>query len=102
MRKMTVQLDEVLLLKLLQFFGYVIHDDDATTANEEDDESLYDNQRYVHYLPSPPCHCRCKCKVFMTSLCTTTGGRNICHDNTLLTLPSHAMSFAMLTCKSLI
>ena len=42
---MTLQIDEMLLLKLLQFFGYVIHDDDATITNEEDDESLYDNQR---------------------------------------------------------
>lgn len=43
---MTLHVEERLLLKLLQFLGYVKQDDDVASTNEEDDESLYDNQRY--------------------------------------------------------
>lgn len=50
LRKMTLQLEELLLLKLLQFFGYVQQDDDITGSNEEEDECLYATQRYF----SPP------------------------------------------------
>lgn len=46
---MTLQMEELLLLKLLQFFGYVQQDDDITGANQEDDECLYATQRF-------PCH----------------------------------------------
>ena len=42
---MTLQLEELLLLKLLQFFGYVQQDDDIAGANEEQDECLYATQR---------------------------------------------------------
>lgn len=45
LRKMTLQLEELLLLKLLQFFGYVQQDDDITGSNEEQDECLYATQR---------------------------------------------------------
>ena len=44
--KMTLQLEELLLLKLLQFFGYVQQDDDIAGSNEEEDEYLYATQRY--------------------------------------------------------
>ena len=50
LRKMTLQLEELLLLKLLQFFGYVQQDDDIAGSNEEEDECLYATQRYF----SPP------------------------------------------------
>ena len=43
---MTLQIEELLLLKLLQFFGYVQQDDDITAANQEDDECLYATQRF--------------------------------------------------------
>lgn len=43
---MTLHVEERLLLKLLQFLGYVKQDDDIASTNEEDDESLYNNQRY--------------------------------------------------------
>ena len=46
LRKMTLQLEELLLLKLLQFFGYVQQDDDIAGSNEEEDECLYATQRY--------------------------------------------------------
>lgn len=49
LRKMTLQLEELLLLKLLQFFGYVQQDDDIAGSNEEEDECLYATQRY--FLP---------------------------------------------------
>lgn len=50
---MTLQIEELLLLKLLQFFGYVQQDDDITGANQEDDECLYVTQRFAsHYLSS--------------------------------------------------
>ena len=45
LRKMTLQLEEQLLLKLLQFFGYVQQDDDIAGSNEEQDECLYASQR---------------------------------------------------------
>ncbi|EDO41450.1 predicted protein [Nematostella vectensis] len=45
LRRMTLHVEERLLLKLLQFFGYVQKDDDLATTDEEDDECLYDNQR---------------------------------------------------------
>jgi len=45
MRNMTLHVEERLLLKLLQFLGYVKQDDDIASTIEEDDESLYDNQR---------------------------------------------------------
>lgn len=44
---MTLQLEELLLLKLLQFFGYVQQDDDIAGSNEEQDECLYATQRYL-------------------------------------------------------
>ena len=50
---MTLQIEELLLLKLLQFFGYVQQDDDITAANQEDDECLYATQRFhCFYLSS--------------------------------------------------
>lgn len=49
---MTLQIEELLLLKLLQFFGYVQQDDDITTANQEDDECLYATQRFHHFYLS--------------------------------------------------
>ncbi|XP_022802556.1 vacuolar protein sorting-associated protein 13D-like isoform X2 [Stylophora pistillata] len=50
LRKMTLQIEELLLLKLLQFFGYVQQDDDIAGANQEEDECLYATQRPT--LPS--------------------------------------------------
>ncbi|KAJ7382657.1 hypothetical protein OS493_033713 [Desmophyllum pertusum] len=35
---MTLQIEELLLMKLLQFFGYVQLDDDIAGSNQEDDE----------------------------------------------------------------
>jgi len=52
LRKMTLQIEELLLLKLLQFFGYVQQDDDVTAANQEDDECLYAAQRFHHFCLS--------------------------------------------------
>ena len=46
---MTLHIEVLLLLKLLQFFGYVQQDDDITATNQEDDECLYATQRF-HYL----------------------------------------------------
>lgn len=46
LRKMTLQIEELLLLKLLQFFGYVQQDDDIVGANQEEDECLYATQRF--------------------------------------------------------
>lgn len=43
---MTLQIEELLLLKLLQFFGYVQQDDDITGSNQEEDECLYATQRF--------------------------------------------------------
>ena len=43
---MTLQLEELLLLKLRQFFGYVQQDDDIAGSDEEEDEYLYATQRY--------------------------------------------------------
>ena len=46
---MTLQVEERLLLKLLQFFGYVQQEDDLTSNTEEEDVCLYDAQRYTHF-----------------------------------------------------
>ena len=45
---MTLQVEELLLLKLLQFFGYVQLDDDVTGSNEDDDECIHTTQRFVY------------------------------------------------------
>ena len=67
LRKMTLQLEELLLLKLLQFFGYVQQDDDIAGSNEEEDECLYATQRYFSPLFSQYINHRQRCCISCAS-----------------------------------
>ena len=46
---MTLQVEERLLLKLLQFFGYVQQEDDLAGNAEDEAVCLYDAQRYTYF-----------------------------------------------------
>ena len=47
LRRLTINIDERLLLKLLQFFGYIIQEEDLLASNDDEDlnECHFEAQR---------------------------------------------------------
>ena len=49
LRKLTLQVDERLLFKLLQFFGWVYNDDDVTVNQDSENLGIETHRYYIRH-----------------------------------------------------
>lgn len=49
LRKLTLQVDERLLFKLLQFFGWVYNDDDVTVNQDSENLGIETHRYYIKH-----------------------------------------------------